>query len=187
MLARMAGSAPLQLVHEEDAPQQRPIEARVQHRELPLRSPGVQGLGAAGAPHGQQVAHLEDCKDDELKECCRCKGVEQRLYHNACAKAHGVHASDMFGQTPPYMRVQWPGAEDHVTAQCVPLLRARRPGGRGRGAPVVRCRRHRCASMMAWWPSISSDTFDMAAWPAVASICRIDSSTCAAQPGRRRA
>ena len=56
------------------------------------------------------------------------------------------------------------------------------PGGHGRRAPVVRCRRHRCASMMAWWPSISSDTFAAAAWPVVASICRIDSSTCAAQP-----
>ena len=97
MLVGKAGSAPLELVHEEDAAQQRPIEARVQHGELPLRSPGVQGVGAAGAPHGQQVAHLEDCKHDKLEERCCCKGVEQRLYHNACAAANGFYASDMFG------------------------------------------------------------------------------------------
>lgn len=105
MLAGMAGSAPLQLVHEEDAAQQRPVEARVQHRELPLSSPGVQGVGAAGAPHRQQVAHLEDRKHDKLKERCRRKSVEQGLYHNACAAAHRVHVSEMLLNARPYVHI----------------------------------------------------------------------------------
>ena len=139
MLAGMTGSAPLELVHEEDAAQQRPIEARVQHRELPLRSPGVQGVGAAGAPHRQQVAHLKDRKHDKLEERCRREGIEQGLYHNACAAAHGVHASDMFWRTAADMRMQWLcHATVHVLklcphAVCLAAAHARRQEAKGAG------------------------------------------------------
>ena len=81
---RWQGCSPLQLVGDEDAAEQGGVEAGVQDGQLALLGPGVQVAAAAGAPDGQQVAHLEDRKDDKLKEGRRGESVEQRVHHDPC-------------------------------------------------------------------------------------------------------
>ena len=92
---------PLELVGQEYAAKQCAIEAGIQHRQLPLGSPGVQGIRPPSAPHREQVAHLKNGKYHKLKERRCRKGVEERLYHNACT-AHALilsgdpHAVNIF-------------------------------------------------------------------------------------------
>ena len=57
----------------------------IQDGELPLRDPGVEDYGSLRAPDHEQVAHLEDSKDDKLEEGGGGKGVEERVDHDACS------------------------------------------------------------------------------------------------------
>lgn len=64
-----------ELKHEQHATQQHPIKACIQHAELTLCCPGV-CVGATGPPHGQQVAHLKNCKYYKLEKCNGGIGIE---------------------------------------------------------------------------------------------------------------
>lgn len=74
----------MQLVAQEDSGEQHAIEARVEHAQLPLSRPWVQGICSARAPHQQQVAHFKDGEHHKLEEGRHRKRVEHVLLHYPC-------------------------------------------------------------------------------------------------------